>query len=75
MKDRKFDNSDENGEFPTTECSCGSKVVLQSTMENRCPNCGAKYNGSGQMLRDDWRRESRRRGNLRSDPGVGRPGF
>jgi len=75
MNDHKFDNSDENGEFPTTECSCGSEVVLQSTMENRCVNCGAKYNGSGQMLRDDWRRESRRRGNLRSDPGVGRPGF
>jgi len=58
MKDRKFDNSNEDGEFPTTECSCGSEVVLQSTMENRCVNCGAKYNGSGQMLRDDWHRES-----------------
>jgi len=75
MKNHEFDNSDVDGNYPTTECSCGCEVVLQSTMENVCPECGNKFNGSGQKLRDDWRRESRRRGNLRSDPGVGRPGF
>ena len=74
MKDHKFDNSDSDGNFPECDCVCGTTVVLQSTMENICPNCGKRYNGSGQMLRDNWRRESRRRGNLRSDPGVGRPG-
>lgn len=71
----KFDNSDINGEYPTTECSCGNTVVLHNTMENVCRECGNKFNGTGQRLQDDWQRQSRKRGNLRSDPGVGRPGF
>jgi hypothetical protein len=74
MKGHEFDNTDENGKAPVTECSCGEEVVLWSTMENECRGCGAKFNGSGQMIRDNWRSEARRRGTLRSEPGVGRPG-
>jgi len=70
-----FDNTDQNNEPPTVDCGCGNTVYLYNTLENECRECGLKYSGTGQRLNDTWRRDARRRGSLRSDPGVGRPGY
>lgn len=71
----QYNNSDPEGNVPEVECSCGFTVQLWSTLENECSKCGTKYNGSGQKIRDNWRKEAQRRGNLEPDPPVGRPGF
>ena len=68
MRNHKFGNTNQDGNPPVKNCSCGNVVKLWNTLENVCSSCRKKYNGSGQKLQKGWRSEARRNGNLNSDP-------
>jgi hypothetical protein len=48
--------------------NCDHEVALWSSLENRCENCGALYNGLGQRLRES--RRSALAHEQGRDPGV-----